>query len=55
MINSILKDHLRDIDIFGYSTTEQKVMILLPGTEEKFLLPVKTRIQNALSSKGVVF
>ncbi|PFB64598.1 nucleoside-diphosphate sugar epimerase [Bacillus anthracis] len=54
MINSILKDHLRDIDIFGYSTTKQKVMILLPGTEEKFLLPVQIRIQNALSSKGVV-
>ena len=29
-------------------------MILLPGTEEKFLLPVQIRIQNALSSKGVV-
>lgn len=55
MINSILKDHLRDIDIFGYSTTEQKIMILLPGTEEKFLLQVQTRIQNALSSKGVIF
>ncbi|OOR27441.1 nucleoside-diphosphate sugar epimerase [Bacillus cereus] len=55
MINSILKDHLRDIDIFGYSMTEQKIMILLPGTEEKFLLQVQTRIQNALSSKGVIF
>lgn len=54
MINSILKDHLRDIDIFGYSTTEQKIMILLPGTEEQFCIQVQTRIQNALSSKGVI-
>ena len=30
-------------------------MILLPGTEEKFLLQVKTRIQNALSAEGVIF
>ncbi|BCB40525.1 hypothetical protein BCJMU51_5443 [Bacillus cereus] len=55
VINSILKAHLRDIDIFSYSTTDQKIMILLPGTEEKFLLQVKTRIQNALSAEGVVF
>ncbi|MFZ3195282.1 MAG: nucleoside-diphosphate sugar epimerase, partial [Bacillus mycoides] len=54
MINSILKDHLRDIDIFGYSKTEQKIMILLPGTEEQFCIQVQTRIQNALSSKGVI-
>ncbi|PKJ52318.1 GAF domain-containing protein [Bacillus sp. SN10] len=55
VINSILKAHLRDIDIFSYSTTHQKIMILLPGTEEKFLLQVKTRLQNALSAEGVVF
>ncbi|MGF9767801.1 GAF domain-containing protein [Bacillus albus] len=55
VINSILKAHLRDIDIFSYSTTHQKIMILLPGTEEKFLLQVKTRIQNALSAEGVIF
>ncbi|HHT7190530.1 TPA: nucleoside-diphosphate sugar epimerase, partial [Bacillus cereus] len=54
VINSILRDHLRDIDILGYSTTHQKIMILLPGTKEQFLLQVQDRIQNALSSKGVL-
>ncbi|MGE6538815.1 GAF domain-containing protein [Bacillus luti] len=54
VINTILKTHLRNIDIFSYSTVHQKIMILLPGTEEKFLLQVKTRIQNALSAEGVI-
>ncbi|MBK5491816.1 nucleoside-diphosphate sugar epimerase [Bacillus sp. TH13] len=54
IINSILQENLRDIDLLGYNVSEQKIMILLPGTEEKFLQQVQTRIQNALSSKGVM-
>ncbi|HHK5535524.1 TPA: nucleoside-diphosphate sugar epimerase [Bacillus mobilis] len=54
VINSILKNLLRDIDILGYNKDQQKIMVLLPGTKEQFLLPVKERIQNALSSEGVL-
>lgn len=54
VINSILKDLLRDIDILGYNKDQQKIMVLLPGTKEQFLSPVKERIQKALFSEGVL-
>lgn len=53
-INVILKKYLRDIDIFGYNTHEQKIMVLLPGTEEQYLPQVKERIQKAITSEMVV-
>ncbi|MGG2094330.1 nucleoside-diphosphate sugar epimerase [Bacillus sp. S13(2024)] len=54
IINRVLKEHLRDIDIFGYKVEEQKVMVLLPGTEGQFLSIVKDRIMKALKVELVV-
>ncbi|WP_369900568.1 nucleoside-diphosphate sugar epimerase [Bacillus manliponensis] len=53
-LNTILKKHLREIDILGYDSTTQKLMVLLPGTEERFLPQVKERVIHAMTSEMLV-
>ncbi|KEK20306.1 nucleoside-diphosphate sugar epimerase [Bacillus manliponensis] len=50
-LNAILTANLREIDIFGYDLEEQKLMVLLPGTEEQFLPRVKERVIKAVASE----
>lgn len=49
-VSQIVKQCLRDTDYLGYSTDEQLLMVLLPGTEEKHIPEIEERVWMAISS-----
>lgn len=54
-VDPVLKTQLREIDYVGYDMERYSIMILLPGTDEKYKPLIEKRLSDALSGKiGVI-